>query len=93
MEGFAMKRLLYAAFAIGVISCNNGGNGGQSASDTITTISPDTPRTGQDTTGLNVGAAQPVNPNDTLRDAMPNEPGARKSHVQDETTEGGGGNQ
>lgn len=81
-----MKRLFFAAFAMGMLSCNNGGEAdSQGASDTITTISPDTGFTGRDTTGLDVRAAQPpVDSSDTLRDPMPNEPGARKSGVLDE---------
>ena len=56
-----MKKLLFAAFAVVLLSCNNGGNTeGTVNTDTTNAISEDTGFNGMDTTGLNVGAAQPV---------------------------------
>jgi hypothetical protein len=85
-----MKRLLFAALAVGVLSCNNGGNTDtQGNGDSLSVISPDTGFDGSDTTGLNVRAAQPpVDSADTLREPMENEPGAQRSSVRDDV--GGG---
>lgn len=78
-----MKRLMFAACAVALLSCNNGGNTeGSGNADSINAIAPDTGYTGDDTTGLNVGAAQPVDSTDTLRDPMPPEPGASRSGVK-----------
>ena len=78
-----MKRLLFAAAAVALISCNNGSDAESTGnSDTSSAILPDTGYPGDDTTGLNVGAAQPVDSTNMLREPMPPEPGARKSGVK-----------
>ena len=87
-----MKRLLvYAAIVFAMISCNSGGNSdNQEASDTTspasgaTGIGPDS-ITGQDTTGLDVGAAQPIDSSTNSR-RISDEPGADKSGVSDNDT-------
>jgi hypothetical protein len=82
-----MKRwLVFTALVAAMTSCGNSGNGG-SNSDTITAISADTAN-GGDTTGLNVGAAQPVDTSNQLREPMGVEPGARKSGVYDQVDTG-----
>lgn len=59
-----MKKLLFAVFAIAVLSCNNSGTESTETNpgngDSLSVISPDTGFTGRDTTGLNVEAAQPL---------------------------------
>lgn len=84
-----MKRVLvYAACAIVIVSCGNSGNT-ESTSDTLSPISADTGTgVGGDTTGLNVGAAQPIDTSNRLREPMGNEPGARKSGVYDQIDTG-----
>ena len=80
------KGLVYAAFVIVLASCGNSGTS-EGTSDTLSPISADT-ATGGDTTGLNVGAAQPIDSANQLRDPMGNEPGARKSGVHDQIDTG-----
>jgi len=84
------KALIFSALVVALASCGNNSEGSSNA-DSITSISADTARGGADTTGLNVGAAQPVDPNNRLRQADTTEPGAKKSGVYDsiDTTNGG----
>jgi hypothetical protein len=83
-----MKRgLMYIAFAIVIASCGNSGTS-ESNSDTLSPISADTGRGTGDTTGLNVGAAQPIDSNNRLREPMGEEPGAKKSGVYDQIDTG-----
>jgi hypothetical protein len=89
-----MKRLLvYAALAFAVISCNNEGSS-ESASDTTspasraTGMGPVDTGAGSDTTGLNVGAAQPVDSATNSR-RIGDEPGSNKSGVSGNGTSAG----
>ena len=82
-----MKRWwVYTAVVIVMASCGNSGTG-ENTSDTMSAISADT-ATGGDTTGLNVGAAQPVDTANQLREPMGTEPGSRKSGVYDQIDTG-----
>ena len=84
-----MKRWwVYTAVVVFLASCGNSGNT-ESTSDTLSPISADTGSgMGGDTTGLNVGAAQPIDSANQLREPMGNEPGARKSGVHDQIDTG-----
>lgn len=83
-----MKRgLMYAVFAIVMASCGNSGTS-ESNADTLSPISADTGRGTGDTTGLNVGAAQPIDSENRLREPMGDEPGAKKSGVYDQIDTG-----
>lgn len=74
--------------ALAMASCGNSGNS-ENTSDTITTVSGEMGSgTGGDTTGLNVGAAQPVDSSNQLREPMGVEPGARKSGIYDQVDTG-----
>jgi hypothetical protein len=94
-KGDNMKRLLvYTAFVFAIISCNNGGNSdNQEASDTTspasgaTGIGPDS-ISGSDTTGLDVGAVQPIDSSTNSR-RISDEPGADKSGVSNNGTTSG----
>lgn len=85
-----MKRgLVYTAFAMVIASCGNSGTS-ESNADTLSPVSPDTGIgvVGSDTTGLDVGAAQPVDSANRLRPPMGEEPGAKKSGVYDQVDTG-----
>jgi hypothetical protein len=85
-----MKRgLMYTVFAVVIASCGNSGNS-ESNSDTISPVSGVTDTAGMsgDTTGLNVGAAQPVDSSNRNRPAMGDEPGAKRSGIYDQVDTG-----
>ncbi len=97
-----MKRLIVsAALALCVASCGNGGSTGSQTEDTTSPASGATGQgldgqgtrggtgTGTDTTGLDVGAVQPI---DSTTNSRPigNEPGADRSNAGRATTGAGG---
>ena len=84
-----MKRWwIYTAVVIVMASCGNSGTS-ENTSDTLSPVAADTGTgMGGDTTGLNVGAAQPIDSSNQLREPMGQEPGARKSGVYDQIDTG-----
>jgi hypothetical protein len=84
-----MKRgLVYIAFALVIASCGNSGNS-ENTADTLSPFSGNFDSSGTgDTTGLDVGAAQPIDSNNQLRPPMGDEPGAKRSGVYDQIDSG-----